>query len=64
MRKTDLIEEYLYRLRSPAKLDYAKRYLEWKARHPLHRDEPEPERGALSMMAAQAVRMNIDLLSR
>lgn len=61
----DLVEEYLYRLRSPAKQDYARRYLQWLKRHPLNQgEEPEPDRGALSLRSAQLVQHHLKHLAR
>ena len=49
-------QAYIRSLRNPAKRDYAARYLAWLERQ----DGPEPERGQISYMAAQAVRLTLD----
>ena len=55
------LNAYLNRLRSPLKRAYAEQYAEWFASNS---DQPEPTRGALSYMAAQGVRLDVDEIIR
>jgi hypothetical protein len=52
---------YIRRIRSERKRTYAAYYLNW-CRH--GKRSSEPERGELSAMAAQAVRLEIDRILR
>jgi hypothetical protein len=51
------VENIIRRYRSASKQDYAKRYLYWYTHD--QETKPEPNRGELSYMGAQAVRMDV-----
>lgn len=53
----DAVESYIGRIRNAAKRDYARRYVSYISQAAL--EGPEPERGELSYMGAQAVRMSL-----
>jgi hypothetical protein len=51
------IESYIKRIKNKAKKDYAQRYYTWKLKG---EKGEEPDRGSLSAMGAQAVRMQLE----
>lgn len=53
--------EYAYRIRSDRKRDYAKAYIRWRIKGC---EGSEPDRGSVSVMAAQGVRLQIDEMMR
>ena len=60
MRQTLTAEQYIAGIRNAAKKTYARRYLAWVRSGRAGHNGPEWDRSALSYMAAQAVRMEID----
>jgi hypothetical protein len=53
------IDAYVNRLRNPAKRAYAEKYVTFLLSQRYGAPVPEPERGALSVMGAQAVRLRL-----
>ena len=53
------ISAYIRRIRNANKRAYALAYYSWLMRDPAHEEQDPPERGKLSYMAAQAVRMEL-----
>jgi len=64
--ETQAAKKYIRSIRNESKRDYAERYYRWILDGGLDRDENGPEwnRNTLSYMAAQSVRMNLDLIYR
>lgn len=54
--RKEMADKYIRSIRNAAKRAYAEQYLKWYTNPPT---EAEPDRGALSYMGAQAVRINI-----
>ena len=55
-------QQYIRRIRTPAKRRYAQEYLAWMERVKPNLLSPPPSRGGVSYMAAQGVRMELDAI--